>query len=276
MKIKQIIIAFAIAIPILAMTNTASNAAKVCPAAACGYDDTSDPINDVRCATYSDSCYNGYRVRTCKTCLTGMSLSSTTTSVVGCINTVNYNDCVFDPVGPVEPDDCTGLCSIGTTYTTIGGTNCKTSETAACYGTQKLLSCKTCPTNYTLTTKRVLTDSCGTKTYNTCVQDSSPCDGTCTDCISSIKWIQLGDGRETRTTKTCNTSTCECLSNTEFRCIKGYYGTAMAAQLNNCIKCPGSGTSIAGSNDSITNCYATSGEDATGKYDYEQFCYYSE
>lgn len=273
MKIKQIIIAFAIAIPILAMTNTASNGAnKVCRAAACGYDNTSDPINDIRCATYSDSCYNGYRVRTCKTCQTGMSLSSTTTSVVGCINTVNYNDCVFDPV---EPDDCTGLCSIGTTYTTIGGTNCKTSETAACYGTQKLLSCKTCPTNYTLTTKRVITDSCGTKTYNTCVQDSSTCDGTCTNCISSKKWIQLGDGVESRTTATCNTATCVCLRNTEFRCIKGYYGTA-TGELNNCIKCPGSGTSIAGSNDSITNCFATSGEDATGKYDYEQFCYYSE
>lgn len=90
MKIKQIIIAFAIAIPILAMTNTASSAKKVCPAAACGSEDTSDPINDVRCATYSDSCYNGYRVRNCKTCPTAMSLSSATTSVVGCINTVNY------------------------------------------------------------------------------------------------------------------------------------------------------------------------------------------
>lgn len=274
MKIKQIIIAFAIAIPILAMTNTASSAKKVCPAAACGYESTSDPINDVRCATYSDSCYNGYRVRTCKTCQTGMSLSSATTSVVGCINTVDYNDCVFSPV---EPDDCTGLCSIGTTYTTIGGTNCKTSESAACYGTQKLLSCKTCPTNYTLTTKRVITDSCGTKTFNTCVQDSSPCDGTCTNCTSDTRWSisRFDTGVESRTTKTCNTSTCKCLSSTEYRCTNGYYGTATAAS-NNCVECPGSGSSLAGSNDSITNCFVTSGKDGTGAYDYEPFCYYGD
>lgn len=275
MKIKQIIIAFAIAIPILAMTNTASNAAKFCLIEVCGPDAPPEPYNNELiegCLSYSDECMNGKRIRSCNRCNGNLVLTSTPIGIPGCTNTTDFNTCL----PPSQPDDCTGVCSTGTTYTTIGGTNCKTSETAACYGTQKLLSCKTCPTNYTLTTKSVITDSCGTKTYNTCVQDSSPCDGTCTDCISKLKWIQLGDGVESRTTKTCNTSTCECLSNTEFRCIKGYYGTAMAAQLNNCIKCPGSGTSIAGSNDSITNCYATSGEDATGKYDYEQFCYYSE
>lgn len=164
MGIKQIcMIALATVMPMLAMTNTANGA--ICYAAMCGVDDTSDPINTVTCATYSDSCYNGYRIRSCKTCRSGMSLSSTTTSVTGCINTVDYDECVFS--GGTEITDCTGSCQIGTSYTTVSaGTNCATSTTE-CYGTQKLKSCVTCSTGYTLTTKAKITSSCGTVSYKT-------------------------------------------------------------------------------------------------------------
>lgn len=274
MRIKRVIIILAVAIPMLAMTNTASNGAvKICAGAKCNIEDDSDPINSVTCATYSDSCYNGYRVRSCKTCRTGTSLSSTTISVPGCGTPVGYDDCVFS--GGTDPDECEGLCLIGGSYTSVSsGTNCATSI-GSCYGTQKLTSCTTCPTGYTLTTKSKITASCGTVSYKTCVKDSSSCDGTCTNCVSSLRWSQLGDGVESRITKTCNTLTCNCLSSTEYRCASGYYGTANGLT-NNCVECPSSGLSMAGSNTSITSCFVTSGKDGTGTYDYEPFCYYSD
>ncbi|MBO8407247.1 MAG: hypothetical protein IAC77_02165 [Proteobacteria bacterium] len=56
----------------------------------------------------------------------------------------------------------------------------------------------------------------------------------------------------------------------------GYYGDA-GNYGRNCTKCPGSGTSAAGST-SITDCYMPSGStgsDSSGTFIYTSTCYYS-
>ena len=61
-----------------------------------------------------------------------------------------------------------------------------------------------------------------------------------------------------------------------FFCRAGYYGDA-GNNGRNCTKCPGGGTSAAGST-SITDCYMSSGStgsDATGMFIYTSNCYYS-
>lgn len=112
---------------------------------------------------------------------------------------------------------------------------------------------------------------------------SIPCDGTCDNC-ESTDWIQNSNGGESRTNATCNTSTCKCSKRIETRCSTGYYGSGMSIVGSTpCTKCPSSGgiagSSIAGSNKKITDCYIpanTSMTDGTGTYTYTSNCYYSE
>jgi len=55
-------------------------------------------------------------------------------------------------------------------------------------------------------------------------------------------------------------------------CGDGKYGTLT------CNTCPSGGTSSAGNNNAITNCYiraGTGGSDSTGTWEYAQNCYYS-
>ncbi len=184
---------------------------------------------------------------------------------------------IIEGGGTIIQDGCLGSCRITTTYTAVGGTKCATSNTEGCYGTQKLISCQTCPSNYTLTSKTMQLSSNCSESYNTCElgDPSAACDGTCTNCTST-DWgsVNLFTGVQTRTVKTCDTSTCICTSSTEYRCGAGYYG-----YLDNCTACPGSGTSTAGSNGAITDCYlpaGTTGSDATGTYEYTTPCYYTE
>lgn len=112
---------------------------------------------------------------------------------------------------------------------------------------------------------------------------SIPCDGTCDDC-ESTEWVKGINGIETRTQATCNTMTCKCTKLMQIRCSTGYYGSGMSIVGSSpCTKCPSSGgiagSSIAGSNKKITDCYIpanTSMTDGTGTYTYTSNCYYSE
>ena len=258
MRIKQIcIIALATVVPMLGMSGAANGAG--CLAASCSVNNTSDPVNSdySNCKTYSDSCYGGNRVRSCLTCIGTLTLTDATISVSGCSNTISYQTCKFSGGGTIigGDDDCEGTCSTSTTYTSAGGSNCKTSSVVGCYGTQKVTTCKTRSSGYTLTSKTLFTLAGCTVSYKTCVQDTSTCDGTCTNCISSVLWMVDTDrtGVQIKTTATCNTSTCVCNRTYEYRCSAGYYGTA-SAFINNCTACPDSGTSAAGSNSAITDC----------------------
>lgn len=115
----------------------------------------------------------------------------------------------------------------------------------------------------------------GTKGVCTIIPD---CDGTCDDCVSTA-WSAYSTGYQKRTAAKCNTSTCVCSKNTEYRCAAGYYGTTTNGK-SGCTQCPPSNgisaTSDAGAT-LVTQCYLPSGAtgtDATGTFIYTTNCYY--
>lgn len=169
----------------------------------------------------------------------------------------------------------------------------------SCYSGTRIRTCTTCNSGYTRTQQTTTVSTCtGSITYYDCQSDGSGgdggdgdldpidpfpdlCDGTCDNCISLPTWLPIigSDGHEQKTTKTCNTATCKCNSSTEYRCAAGYYGVSFLGR-SGCTRCPSSGgvygTSTAGSNTKITDCYMTSGSDDTGTFTYTSNCYYTE
>lgn len=144
------------------------------------------------------------------------------------------------------------------------------------------MSCLTCPSGHTKTSKTTSTSSCPSISYDTCLMAGGitipDCDGTCTNC-SSTNWVSNGIGAQKKTTATCNTATCMCMKSTSYRCASGYYGsgkTVSGASSPDCTACPNSGKSVACDNSDITKCYATGGSDASGTFSYTQNCYYTE
>lgn len=174
--------------------------------------------------------------------------------------------------------------------------NCS-SYSDSCYSGTRIRTCNTCNSGYTRTKQTATVPTCtGSITYYDCQSDGSggdggdggdTGDGEITDCAHlcdscttlSNRWMAtLGSpGYESRTTKRCGPLTkCECVSNTEYRCAAGYYGTPYFSGTKGCTKCPGDGTSLADSNTKITDCYMTGGSDDTGTFTYTSNCYYTE
>ncbi len=298
MRIKQIcIIALATVVPMLGMSNAANGAG--CLAASCNTENTSDPVNSdyANCKTYSDSCYGGNRVRSCKTCIGTLTLTDATISVSGCSNTISYKACKFSGGGTIigGDDDCEGTCSSSTTYTSIGGSNCKTSSVVGCYGTQKVTTCKTCSSGYTLTSKTMLTLSGCSVSYKTC-----ECTLTCSSDLSLWKLASERGNYESSYKTELNKNTCKCDKIYSYRCRSGYYNSlgsdAVVGFVEglNCVKCPtaldGSSTSTAGSNAGQGSCYLSKGDsyshkvpdtsglktNTIGKYRLSVDCYYDQ
>lgn len=117
-------------------------------------------------------------------------------------------------------------------------------------------------------------------TEDTCIGGSG---GTtiCTNLnCSSTSWESAqSSGYETRQYKYCS-GRYTCVSETEYRCASGYYGSSTNGT-NGCTRCPSSngiyGTSAAGSK-LITNCYMpteTILTDETGTFIYTSDCFYT-
>lgn len=189
----------------------------------------------------------------------------------------------FALASTIKPICSAARCTMTSPTTPDNSPNCKT-YTDSCYaGPHRIRSCDSCATGYTRTSVSTTLSGCiGTVTYYDCKSSSSggddDCDGTCPDC-ESTDWVSNGIGRQTKTTATCNRTTCKCSKTSENRCIAGYYGFGIAlvgSDSSGCTRCPSQGHSELGNNTTITKCYITSGSDETGQFEYSQNCYYTE
>lgn len=162
---------------------------------------------------------------------------------------------------------CTGGSS--TTYKLPGCSN----TVKVCYedrdsgGAIQAYTCRACSDGYQSTT--LTQDIFGTCTY-TLTRCQEICNG-CTSCVSDSAWTALGAGYESRVVRTCDCNTCK--ASTTYRCAKNYYGKTVNGRTG-CTLCPQSGQSVAGTNDTISQCFVTSGENEKGVFDYTRACYY--
>lgn len=82
----------------------------VCQATVCS--GSGSPINVIsNCSSYSDSCYNGSRVRTCNTCNSNYDRTQSSTSVSGCLNLISFYTCTSSGSSGGDGDDCDGTCA---------------------------------------------------------------------------------------------------------------------------------------------------------------------
>ena len=187
----------------------------------------------------------------------------------------------------VDANAVTTICNASVCDSTDSGysditrpTNCYNDfKSATCYGDSRVLSCMSCPTGYTRTSKTVtIPCSGGTTTWYTCVQD---CTG-CSNCTSDTSWSSAGTGYEKKVTRTCNCNTCN--SSTSYRCAAGYYGSSTNGT-SGCSKCTShnsvSANSSAGST-AQTSCYISSSSSwsfsdttGSGSAKFASNCYYS-
>lgn len=103
---------------------------------------------------------------------------------------------------------------------------------------------------------------------------SYPCSTTCTKFPS---WANYSTGYQRGTYEELNCRLCYCETKYSYRCASGYYGTTSNGT-SGCTACPSGGTSVAGSNSSITGCYvpaSTELTDSTGTFSHTTSCYYT-
>lgn len=130
-------------------------------------------------------------------------------------------------------------------------------------------TCNTCNFGWErVQTNGTMSGGC-TYTYYKCERS---CTG-CTNCTGDADWSAHSTGYQKKVNKTCSCNTCS--TSTAYRCAAGYYGSSTNGT-SGCTACPSGGTSVAGSNTTITNCYATSGSDSTGSYTFTSNCYYTD
>lgn len=212
----------------------------------------------------------------CVECASGYKLKSNIKSGTNC--PLTYYTCVE------EGSTCTTTSS-GCSGTAITPTisSCDT-ITEECFGGYKVQSCSQCSSGSTLTAKTLTVDGCSnTYSYNIC--EMAAIGGGCDDCESDADWSNasggmLSNGYEKKTTRTCVLGTCR--ETTTYRCGAGYYGITNNGT-SGCTMCPsayevapiGFASSDADDNSVITKCFATSGNDKTGRFTFTSSCYYS-
>lgn len=204
------------------------------------------------------------------------------------------------------PDPCasatamsSGCATVANIVSCYNGTSCTKKE-----------SCGTCRSGYDLTEESFL---CGATnySYNVCKGSSSGgatvfpgvvlpgtqypvvvgpgytvadgCGAAECDCYDPWDWKAVDKdewvGVEFKQTYTCNKNTnCECEYTTEYRCAKGYHGTA-TSESNNCAECPEvngvRGTTSGPGKTKKTDCYIPSSQSLTddiGTYKFSTQC----
>lgn len=177
-------------------------------------------------------------------------------------------------INPDETAKCVKVaCSSLDTYTEIphkpNGCN-----TEACYksilGAVKLYECDSCPSGIFTAVPVSLPEGICSNTIT-----RTECSSLCPNC-NSTNWEDITEpkGYAKRTVATCINSNCE--KKLEYRCSAGYYGSSTNGTTG-CTACPNGGTSVAGSNTSITSCYLPTGtkfSDTSGSGEYTENCYY--
>ncbi|MDE5615932.1 MAG: hypothetical protein K2I81_03820 [Alphaproteobacteria bacterium] len=186
-------------------------------------------------------------------------------------------------LAPNNADAAIGICSVtactGDEMYTLN-TCTDGSYTTKCYKTSsgrifKVFICTSCERG-TLgdATLSELIPDCNLLT--TVSQCCNACDSA--SCTSDTTYIAHSTGYESKSTRMCT-----CLNgcketSTSYRCAAGYYGSSTNGTTG-CTACPDGGTSVAGSNTSITSCHLPTGanfSDPSGSGEYTGNCHYTD
>lgn len=136
--------------------------------------------------------------------------------------------------------------------------------------------CTACSSGYKITSQ-IHSTYCPSITLQSC----TPCSG-CTNC-SSKDWTSdtTNPIYQEKITASCDQCSGQCTKTKSYRCIAGYYGKPTNTS-SGCYICPthdnSAGTSTAGSNSTMTQCYKNSSitsTDTTGSYTFTNQCLYT-
>lgn len=181
----------------------------------------------------------------------------------------------------LAPTDAVSSANTTSLTPKLGTTHCSSTSTNYYYadnvGTRyyKVTICTGCDSDYKITADQ--------RTVGTCSFNVQYCDlcTACTNCTST-SWTTASNGiNQSQTLARCEDKcTNTCSKTTYYRCLGGYYGTPTSTTTG-CYVCPTSGgltgTSVAGSNSKVENCYFPSGRsvtDSTGTYQFTSNCFY--
>ena len=162
---------------------------------------------------------------------------------------------------------------------------CASSSVAKCYVNgvcHKIESCQTCSGGKTIINKTYMNvclyNECGTTTPTPSLPlPDLPSVDACVCICESWDWRDdaTEKGYQSRQTCTCDESTnYKCVENKEYRCAKGYYGTATSVP-SGCTPCPGAGTTSGAGKTKKADCYISADQiltDDIGTYTFGNQC----
>lgn len=172
---------------------------------------------------------------------------------------------------------CTGAGIIETATNTcsdlVSGTTstCYTNSSGQKY---KVYNCAHCSGGKQLTDVPISEIVPGCRNMTTTVKQ---CCTACDTCTSDDDFTAVNTGYERKAVRSCD-CTFGCRAIYSYRCAAGYYGASLNGT-SGCTACPNGGTSVAGSNTSITSCYLPAGtkfSDTSGSGEYTENCHYTE
>ncbi len=151
---------------------------------------------------------------------------------------------------------------------------CSDGTTLGCMNGERVTTCRTCRTGFTLVEKTGYDSKTG------CSYEYSVCEKSCTgcsNCASDTTWSAGDAGYERLATRRCDCNTCK--TSWEYRCAAGYWGTTTNGT-SGCTQCSPAhnmnATSSPGAT-AITSCYLAAGDngaDSAGSFTFTQDCYY--
>jgi hypothetical protein len=191
-----------------------------------------------------------------------------------------------------EPSWCSGNPAINVSgtiyidsYCRAGSGNigaCKLTRCVGNYYVYNVSGCAECdcgnnPAAGGATSGTCSCNNSGDPDYSTCVMP-------CTACPGPSGYLPCGNNVEAETyggrcTGNSATSSGTCLSRSvRYRCERGFYGTPLGCNADECEPCPDSGKTGSAGSAVVTDCYqeiGTSGNDSSGRFDYTDNCYYT-
>ena len=170
--------------------------------------------------------------------------------------------------------------SLGSYTPTGGTTNCTSTSTfyrepVGYTGYVKYTTCNSCKSNFK-PVGEVHATACPGVNLTGCQQ----CKETCTNCTSQ-SWTTTNTKYQKKVVASCDTCSGSCTKTTSYRCASGFYGSPTSTS-SGCYDCPTEnnlkGTSTAGYNTSVTQCFYESGgivTETSGFWKYTENCFYS-